>query len=538
MLPENFGGFNSDGTFNVIIDGKSKSFKTKATAERAINAYNNRHLKENHKDRITLEGVHGVFAFYSAGYDKYTNKAPIAKYDNCELTDLIASKKIRYYPFLRSTYIPKGKRYDYEKRCSYDGNFTFLEMQDYPIIVLDADKNTSEQVKNILSTTNHCLKDYDYLIVPSLSGIKTHIIIWLDISHIERDQFRYDNNGAIYGYKNSQRYAVYCKKAEEITTQLSLDTGIVLDNNITGHHVAYNPEEIGAINEFFKAKSPSFVCIDRVEKEDVCYIDEDGVVYETPPKKETPATKKEKERRARKRKYIDELLPFLNEVDSMLSAFEENNELMADEIMHYVMKTCDVPVSSNKYYKRVLEVLVNNKEIFKDWLIENWNESKVFAIKEKDLGIGVVQLLSCLGLKGKRWMSTYLRRIFIYMLNLKIKDKYIYKKKTNTYDFIDEDFADKTFFSATLLKKHWWLLRRRRVIIPTAAELAAEFGGGNTWESIMNYTPFLVSVMEFDDAIELLIDGLDLSDANDKNNRRKDIIKFARFCASNHYGGD
>jgi hypothetical protein len=492
------------------IDPKKELQKTR----RASNSY----LKKEHKDRINIPGMDTTIAYTINGVNYYDNKLPLGRFTKEQLDNMLRNKYFRNYVYLESHYLQSRR-------------FRVLRMKTVAWLVLDIDDKTKEEVETILKEIKTFLRKYNYVLVPSMSGTGCHIWMCIDLSFLNQDPYANNKEEGENIYKTGDRYFYYREIAYKIAKRFQQETGIKVDIKVSAQWIACNPEENAIINEYFKDKKPTPIVFDD---EDIPEASEETSEREKAALQAAKILKDKKTVNKKKNTEVVEqrMTPFFEETDNFLDAYDMGYDVIC-EVKEHSMIYCDANEVDDKRYKEAFSVICNNREHFKNSIINYMATNSIYSIKTIDLGIGVDGVLKLFGYDDKHSIKTYLRHIFLYMLNMKIHSNYVYKVKTATYDFMEEN-RYKSFFTAEFLKENWWVCKKN-VKIPTEFELAEQFGNGNTWATIQKYTPFLVSALGVEAAIDLLVAGLDLSTANDKNNRRKQIAQFAYKCEKNPY---
>jgi hypothetical protein len=91
---------------------------------------------------------------------------------------------------------------------------------------------------------------------------------------------------------------------------------------------------------------------------------------------------------------------------------------------------------------------------------------------------------------------------------------------------------NKTYFKSSFLETFWFQTAGAKITeLPyqvISSRIAVELGNGRTFDRLKYWTPLVITAFGFVDGLEILYQGLDLSSANDKNQRRKEIHKFAQ----------
>jgi hypothetical protein len=459
--------------------------------------------KKLHK--ITIPDYSTCIAFpVGKHYNKYAENLPISTYYNSVLNSMISKKYIRWYPFLGTRFVAEKPIKSTQNSSEVLPSKRILYCQEFPMVVIDIDHNSQQEVENAIKSFPF-MQQNSYSICPSLSGIGCHIHFRLDLSHIKQDPYvtRFSNEDA---YKNGDRYAYIVRFQTWFIEELKKDTGIVACTGSIGGHIAYNPSEIGVINEYWQDKKPI-----KLPEENTSFVDYQALAEQK-----------------RKDRIADTFKPML---DQMYDFFLMWDESLAVYVAQWIVDNANFNKDEedvNKYYEAGIQ-LRNKFQSMRQYFIDNFDKIRLFTRKKKDLGLESNNIaFQLFGVNCRRY-NTYFRRIIIFMLKLTRVKSYVKKKTVDLFDYMPNMECE--WFSSEFLDKHWWSVNGNRISedpIAAIKQVSSELGNGNTWTALKHYVPLVVTKFGLVEGRNILYAALELSCANDKRSRKKEIERFAQ----------
>lgn len=458
----------------------------------------NRHLRKNKQHKISLPNFHCTVSYYREKRQTTSSSLPLNWLPNEALITLIQQKRIQWNPFLQCRFVPNGR-------------FSIFSFQDFPFVVVDFDGITANDLKRLFEEKSFWFTSkYPYSLSPSLSGKGCHLHVWADFSQLPKDKYANDYIEGQNNWRDGARYGAYKEVQNWLIDEIEKCVGVVGDRNAVGSHLAYSPDEIEIINKFWADKSPVKLPVGNLAKFAV------------------------EQKKSSYRLYLEKTLsPF----------FEEMRDFLLDnpyeQVGSWCAENCDMAFTQrNKhYYYEAGVFLRNNFETIKEHILENWAKSSIFAVKTEDVGVGVADIQSrFFGLSNTEYL-TYIRRFFLYMLCMTKTKNHMTGKYVSRFRYT-EGSEKKSYFRSSFLEKFWFqpkktaMLGNKQVIRQT---IARELGNGQTFERLKYWTPLAVTAFGLMEALELLFDGIDLSCANDKNQRKREVRKFAHKIDRNPF---
>lgn len=508
--------FLSDGRLVVDRAGKQKIYDEKKSRY-YFNYYSNKIHKEEKADRYYIPGVAGVVGYYVKGRNFYKSHLPLGVYSPDELEAKEKGKRIRLHP---ACHIQSVINYG----SKFWETFQILNVHDTVLIWLDFDDQHKDYVEaQLKNNKDHVLADLDYLITPSMSGEGAHGFVLADLSNIRYEKvYAQNQEEGASKYKETERYRYLTALTTKICDDIEKNVPTLkVDKVCVTGHVAFLREEVKQVNAFFKDKHPKPIIFkddfsaEILEKEDKEYL-----ALQSQLKLEEATAKRTKKNTER---LIEMTSNWFEEFNRCL---DSDVMVLAKEIQDYSVRYLGADPTCLQLYVKALILLKSKQNEIKTSIIENWSKNKIYTLKKESLAIGVDGVLSLFGLSSRKDLSPYIRRIFCYTLNVRKTSNYIFKKYTDKFSFIPENIDGKSFFSADFLVENWWM--KTCAHIPSEEEIAEQFGNGNTLIALRKLTPFLVGTIGMDDALALLEAGVDISNANDKDKRKRDIEKLAK----------
>lgn len=454
----------------------------------------NRYLRKARQHKVALPKFHSTVSFYRERRQVYSPSLPLNWLPNLLLNEMIKQKRVQWNPFLQSRFVPQ--------KSNGQGGYTILSFQDYPFVVLDFDGISCEEAqRQFIEKRFWFTEKYPYSLSPSLSGAGCHLHVWVDFSDLPRDDYSASREEGLDNWRHGTRFRIYKDVQNWLCDEVETHVGLKPDRNVIGSHLAYHPEEIGIINKFWGDKKPV----------DLPYFD-----------------LKELATRSTKTSYqlslIKQLDPFLQELQDFLLICPYQ------EVAEWADKECGMTTVNADYYRQAMIFLRNNFTATKEHILANWDKVSVFSHKKERIDVGVEDIQSrFFGVQNSMYF-TYIRRVFLYIFSLTKTREHVYKRLVAQFKH-NETAENKSFFKSSFLSKYWY---RKKIAFATdvVQQVARDLGNGRTFERLKYWTPLLVSTFGFDKGLGLLYDGVDLSSANDKNQRKKELLKFARRLES------
>lgn len=440
----------------------------------------NKHFRRKKQHKVVLPGFHSTVAYSKGRFQVFSNTLPLNWLPNNALVEQIAKKRIQWNPFLRQQFISKGR-------------FIKLSFQDFPFVVIDFDENTCDDVRGRLFLSDFSLNNTQFSLSPSLSGRGCHLHVWADFSNLPRDKYASGEEECLTKWQDGIRFQTYKSVQLRLIDEIEKKTGLRADRSAAGSHLAYSPEEIGHINEFWTGKEPVKVLS----------------LFSGSSPSPSSITNKSLEKK---------LQPFFEEMEAFLL------DCPYEEVAKWVEDHCEMTTVDENYYRSAMIYLRNNFSTIKEYILENWEKASLFSVKKQDVAVGVEDIQSrFFGLHNTKFL-TYIRRVFLYMFCLSKTRDAVYKRLVAQFCYTPESEA-KSYFKSSFLEKFWF---SKKVDLSKAREqISRDLGNGQTFERLKYWTPLVVTAFGLMEGLSILYDGLDLSCANDKTQRKKEIYKFA-----------
>lgn len=379
----------------------------------------------------------------------------------------------------------------YKYRIGGLAGFDVLDIQPYPIMVLDVDGVPLDEMAGILLADSkwRYSNDLQFSLSPSISGRGSHLHIWIDLSQYSGSDLK-DPTLAKTGYKFSERADAYRAIWKQLADSLKDDCGLIVDENAMWNGITYLEAEIKNINSFWIDKEPQYIAANIVK------LDEERLV----------------------RSQV-----FLNTFFAELERFV-NDPKAASIVYSWTLKYDDhgaknLPFFYQEAISKIKRNLLTVKaNLLRSFVKYNWLKNRNL----QTIYIGkTVPATEFFGLTTTR--ATYLRRTFLFILSLQKTDLHTIKKKRDGFSLVEAGYIDRPYFATSFLKKHWY---NEMVVIEPPSEIARRLGEGNTWNELRKLAPQYCQAVGPEQTFEVLASALSQSKANDKERRIKDLQRF------------
>ncbi len=451
-------------------------------AERKANRLTFAKLKEAGGHKFKIPNYRGYIRYYYQ-YESWAfhrHQLPISDVSKAYILEMAKQKRIHWMPFL-----------DFYWHREKKSNINY--MQDLCFVVLDIDKPYEEVVGSLSKW--RWFNKHGASVAKSVGGRNTHIHVLVDMSQV-RNEINFEASKE--HYKTTTRYKTFNKLRLAIANSFEDDTGLPVDHSpLTTDHIAISPNEIIAVNNYWKNKAPVLVDKKLVNKVNKSVDDRASVLR------------------------ANQFRPFALEFRKMIDDPE-----IVDEILHY-LEEVDVDTGPREHYEESIEILKRNYFIIMNHLAQS-DCSDFFFLKQKRVGISIGQATfnkKILGITTKR-CQTYLRQIAMYIWSLTLETEYEYKKKTKIYK-VEE--SDRKYFQNDFLEETWYRNSYGKsglYSLPTVSQLADELGGGRTWDTLTEMVPRYLRFFGPEKAEVKLLEALDRSSARDKGQRAREIGRY------------